>query len=70
MAPAFDAFSPQLVPRVWKMNAPAKDDGGDETVQKERAGEVGAQLVAAVVFVITEFELSGYGTLLTFESAG
>jgi hypothetical protein len=49
---------------------PAKDNSGDEAVQKERAGEVSAQPVAAVVFVIAEFELSGYGALLTFESAG
>lgn len=49
---------------------PAKDDSGDKAVQKQSAGEVSAQPVAAVVFVVAEFELSGYITLLTSESAG
>jgi hypothetical protein len=53
-----------------KDECPAKDNGGHETVQEERADEVRAQPVTAVVFVIAEFELSGYVTLLTSESAG
>jgi hypothetical protein len=49
---------------------PSNDDSGDKAVQQKRTGEVAAEVIAAEVVVSTEFEVSGYGTLLTFGSAG
>jgi hypothetical protein len=49
---------------------PAKDDPGDQTVEQQSAYEVAAEVISAGRPFSTEFEVSGYGTLLTFESAG
>jgi hypothetical protein len=49
---------------------PSNDDPGDKAMQQKRASEVAAEVIAAEVVVSTEFEVSGYGTLLTFGSAG
>src|ERR1700722_1724716 len=49
---------------------PAEDDRDDQTVQHQRTNEVAAEVVSAERVFSTEFEVSGYGTLLTFESAG
>jgi hypothetical protein len=47
---------------------PAKDNGRNKTMQDERASEVAAEVIAALVFV-AEFETSGYVTLFTSVSA-
>jgi hypothetical protein len=49
---------------------PSNDDPGNKAVQQKRAGEVAAEVIAGKVVVPTELEVSGYGRLLTFESAG
>jgi hypothetical protein len=53
-----------------KEKCPANDDRSDQTVQNERAGEVGAEPVAFTEVVLVEFEVSGYGTLFTVSAAG
>jgi hypothetical protein len=45
---------------------PAKNERSDQTVQHQRSGEVRAEVIAGEV-LSAEFEMSGYGTLLTFE---
>jgi outer membrane protein OmpA-like peptidoglycan-associated protein len=47
----------------------AKDERGNEAVQQQRTRKVAAKIVAVGVVVAAELEVSGYGTLLTFESA-
>jgi len=53
-----------------KEKCPAKDKGGDESVQEQRAGEIYAEPVAIRGFITCVLELSGYGTLLTSRAAG
>jgi hypothetical protein len=48
---------------------PSNDDRGDDGVQQKRAGKVATEVIAGEVVVPTELEVSGYGRLLTFESA-
>ena len=55
---------------VMEEKRPANDGSSDQTVQHERAGEVGAEPVAVAVVFGAELEVSGYGTLLTFAAAG
>ena len=50
-------------------NRPSNDGSSDQPVQHERAGEVGAEPVAAEVVFGVELEIRGYGTL-TFGAAG
>ena len=49
---------------------PANDGSSDQTVQDERAGEGGAELVAVNVVAVAELEVRCYGTLLTVSVAG
>ena len=48
----------------------AEDERSNDAVQQQRTREVAAEVVIAVVIVAAELEVSGYGTLLTFEWAG
>jgi hypothetical protein len=49
---------------------PAKDDCEGESMQNKRASKVAAEVIAGELDFSTEFDVSGYGTLLTSESAG
>jgi hypothetical protein len=55
---------------MMKEKRPADDEGGDEPMQEQRAGEVYAEPVAVRGFVTCVLELSGYGTLLLLERLG
>jgi hypothetical protein len=49
---------------------PGNDGAGDQAMQRERAGEVDAEPVAAEVVFGAELEVCCYGTLLTVSAAG
>ena len=49
---------------------PANDGSGNQTVQHQRAGESGADLVAVNVVAVAELEVRCYDTLLTASAAG
>lgn len=49
---------------------PAEDGRGYKAVENKRSGEVAAQIIAVLCVSAAEFEMRGYGFLLTSVSAG